>query len=551
MPRHARIPDTDKWDLIDVLLEEKHNLTAVERFALRYPAPGGRSERSYRHLMPVSRPGSGEQYAFEVDLDRCSGCKSCVSACHSLNGLDENETWRSVGLLVSPTRIPAVHQHITTACHHCVDPACLNGCPVLAYDKDPLTGIVRHLDDQCIGCQYCILMCPYEVPKYSKSRGIVRKCDMCTQRLSHGEAPACVQACPDEAIRITVAKQQTIEERYRSVGKEKSPRAAVGNTGNAFLPTSPNPTITLPSTRYVSSRVLPSNAVAADAHEVRVMHAHVPLVWMLVLTQLGVGGFAVLPLMPNKGQPGLSLISLIGLFAGLGASVFHLGQPLKAWRAFLGLRRSWMSREIVAFGALVPLAATTAAACSLHLFEYFQPWLLCANAFGGLVGLVCSGMIYHVTRRECWHGELSIGRFFATSLILGSAAAWMAASLAGLNITAFEVAVIVATALKLSRELAILRLYTNDRLGDGAMPVSALSRSAYLMRVKLGFLLSCRVGCALVGGIALPLAGLFLNPGGQWLAFLGLTLCLMGELAERTMFFQASVSTKMPGAIVA
>jgi ferredoxin len=80
--------------------------------------------------------------------------------------------------------------------HHCVDPACLSGCPVLVYDKYPATGIVRHLDDQCIGCQYCVMKCPCEVPRYSARRGIVRKCDMCGNRLSQGEAPACVQACP-------------------------------------------------------------------------------------------------------------------------------------------------------------------------------------------------------------------------------------------------------------------------------------------------------------------------------------------------------------------
>ncbi len=53
----------------------------------------------YQDLIPLSQPGPGEQYAFTVDLDACSGCKACVSACHSLNGLDDEETWREVGLL--------------------------------------------------------------------------------------------------------------------------------------------------------------------------------------------------------------------------------------------------------------------------------------------------------------------------------------------------------------------------------------------------------------------------------------------------------------------
>src|SRR5215213_11955232 len=201
--------------LVEELLADQQSFTAVEQFSRAHDehalAPGSR----YRNLIPLEAPRPGEQYAFEVELDRCSGCKACVTACHSLNGLDENETWRDVGLLVSaPSKpwkpVPAIQQTVTTACHHCVDPACLNGCPVLAYEKDPITGIVRHLDDQCIGCQYCVLKCPYEVPKYSERLGIVRKCDMCAGRLAVGEAPACVQACPNEAIRIEVVRKEGV-----------------------------------------------------------------------------------------------------------------------------------------------------------------------------------------------------------------------------------------------------------------------------------------------------------------------------------------------------
>src|SRR5690606_25879675 len=88
--------------LIDELLAEQKRLTAVERFARRHeehqiPAQA----RYYKDLIPFTKPNAGEQYAFEVDLDKCSGCKACVSACHSLNGLDEGESWRDVGLLFS------------------------------------------------------------------------------------------------------------------------------------------------------------------------------------------------------------------------------------------------------------------------------------------------------------------------------------------------------------------------------------------------------------------------------------------------------------------
>lgn len=188
--------------LIDQLLAEQGTLqTPAARFAKIHDETPDLADH-YRTLIPLTKPGSDEQYAFEVSLDRCTGCKACVSACHSLNGLDDHEAWRDAGTLAGGSDSPGWQQTITTACHHCEDPECMNGCPVGAYEKDADTGIVRHLDDQCIGCSYCILKCPYDVPKYSKKRGIVRKCDMCHQRLAEGEAPACVQACPTEAIRI-------------------------------------------------------------------------------------------------------------------------------------------------------------------------------------------------------------------------------------------------------------------------------------------------------------------------------------------------------------
>src|SRR5438477_11627037 len=101
MPRHSRYPGMiaavqsgdEAKTLIDALLEEQRDLPAVERFARWHEANPATTTRSHRSLIPLTAPGAGEQYAFEVDLERCSGCKSCVAACHALNGLDENETW--------------------------------------------------------------------------------------------------------------------------------------------------------------------------------------------------------------------------------------------------------------------------------------------------------------------------------------------------------------------------------------------------------------------------------------------------------------------------
>src|ERR1700710_2509773 len=113
--------------LIDDLLAEQRELTAVEIFSRAHDDQDVRGFL-YRELLPATPPAPGQQYAFEVNLDQCSGCKACVSACHSLNGLDEGETWRGVGLLVDA---PSAHdlkrkaqrgfqQNVTTACHHCV-----------------------------------------------------------------------------------------------------------------------------------------------------------------------------------------------------------------------------------------------------------------------------------------------------------------------------------------------------------------------------------------------------------------------------------------------
>src|SRR4030095_5746468 len=149
----------------------------------------------------------------------------------------------TVGLLHGGTADSPAQQTVTTSCHHCVDPACLAGCPVRGYEKDPVTGIVRHLDDQCIGCQYCTLMCPYDAPKYSAERGIVRKCDMCSDRLASGEAPACVQACPNAATSISLIDQA---------------QAVQASEAGAFLPGAPAPDHTIPTTVYRSARDLPN-----------------------------------------------------------------------------------------------------------------------------------------------------------------------------------------------------------------------------------------------------------------------------------------------------
>src|SRR6478609_2928332 len=270
--------------LVNQYLRSQQDLTAVERFSRRHDAEELPSHELYKELIPLTRPRSGEQYAFQVDLDACTGCKACVSACHHLNGLDEleAETWRAVGTLHGGTAEAPYQQSVTAACHHCVDPGCMKGCPVGAYEKDPTTGIVRHLDDQCIGCQYCTLTCPYEVPQYNERLGIVRKCDMCSDRLAEGEAPACVQSCPTGAITITLVDV---------------PEVRRASAAGALVPGAPPSHLTVPTTTYRTSREAEEQGLPADYYAFKPAKPHLPLVVLLVSSQLSVGVFALLAFM--------------------------------------------------------------------------------------------------------------------------------------------------------------------------------------------------------------------------------------------------------------
>jgi formate dehydrogenase iron-sulfur subunit len=556
--------------LLEQLLQDQQQMTVVANFAQqheRHALPA--QAKFYRDLIPLTTPKPGEQLAFEVDLDACSGCKACVAACHNLNGLEEDEIWRSVGLLSGGSVQLPVIQHVTSACHHCIEPACLQGCPVNAYEKDPITGIVRHLDDQCIGCQYCVLKCPYDVPKFSPSKGIVRKCDMCSNRLAVGEAPACVQSCPNQAIRITIVNQQAIVEESEA---------------NQFVPGAADPSYTLPTTVYKTNRALPRNLLPADYHAAAPQHAHMPLIFMLVLTQMSVGAFTVERLLDwlstSPGQGAIEntrpvhLLAAFGLgMLGLVASLFHLGRPFYAFRAFIGLRTSWLSREILGFGLFAKLAAIYTVLPWLSE-AWLSHWGLAVsrdqyNQLGwavvvsGLGGVWCSVMLYDSTRRVLWTWPRTGFRFLMTGALLGiptsllisfAAAAWSSSN------TIQEIMddygrvlcgwLVVLGGIKLIYEMTIFRHLL-------ARQLTPLKRSAMLLQGELSRVTVQRVLCGLIGCVLLP-GALFafskldsphaVSPRfvvGATVVSLG--FAFLGEILERYLFFTSVIAPKMPG----
>lgn len=562
-PQHEAMldrPVSRPMTLLDVLLDEQQDLSAVEKFSNWHGFDGPPVQaKFYSSLIPASPPGPGQQYAFDVDLDRCSGCKACVAACHTLNGLDEHETWRDVGMLIGGTTTAPVIQHVTTACHHCVEPACLNACPVDAYEKDPVTGIVKHLDDQCFGCQYCTLACPYDVPKYHSGKGIVRKCDMCSSRLAVGEAPACVQACPHEAISIRLVEtQQVIED----------------SEANVFLPAAPDPQFTLPPTTFRTKRAFPRNLLPVDYYSVSAQHPHWPLIVMLVLTQLSVGAFATLLWLQrwvaedalSAVRPLQSLTALVIGLTALAAAVLHLGRPLLAYRAFVGLRHSWLSREIIAFGAFAKLAVAFAAIIWLGEFLSVSPRMEAALAWSvvvsGLVGVGCSVMIYAVTRKPLWGFVATNVRFFLTAALLGVATVWL--TTLALSLGGYPGAAIVmeSAADRLCQTLiwlnvAKLVFEASLFLHLLTRQMTPLRRSALLQVGVLSKVTTARFACGAVGGLLMPLVlrRLLDQPveghpiviaGAMTLLFL---ICLTGELLERYLFFAAVAAPRMPGTL--
>ncbi|MCG6957585.1 MAG: 4Fe-4S dicluster domain-containing protein [Gemmatimonadetes bacterium] len=149
--------------------------------------------------------------AILVDVTRCTGCERCVDACIEVTGCDPlkaqvdraraKDGLSENRLLSVPQVAPGRFARLT--CMHCLEPSCVSACLVGGITKTP-EGPVVYDPAKCIGCRYCMLACPFHIPRYEWDEVIpfVKKCDMCAGRQADGLAPACVEACPNEALRF-------------------------------------------------------------------------------------------------------------------------------------------------------------------------------------------------------------------------------------------------------------------------------------------------------------------------------------------------------------
>lgn len=149
------------------------------------------------------------------DATLCIGCKSCVPACSRANNLpidvradgihqapaDLNDLTRNIIKAYQPTD-GSKGSFVKKQCMHCIDPACTAGCPFQALSKNPVNGAVTWDKTKCIGCRYCTIACPFQVPRFQwvGYNPRVNKCELCVHRIKEGREPGCTEVCPTKAV---------------------------------------------------------------------------------------------------------------------------------------------------------------------------------------------------------------------------------------------------------------------------------------------------------------------------------------------------------------
>ena len=171
-------------------------------------ALGGRADAAPAPVAPDDAVG------LLYDTTLCIGCKACVVACADANGRTRDTAWTG-GLWQAPVDLNANTKNIIKLyqegsdrsfvkqqCMHCLDPACANACMLGALKKREM-GIVTYDPTLCVGCRYCQMACPFNIPKFEWANAYtpqIVKCELCNHRLAKGQEPACTEVCPREAV---------------------------------------------------------------------------------------------------------------------------------------------------------------------------------------------------------------------------------------------------------------------------------------------------------------------------------------------------------------
>ncbi|MDO8789500.1 MAG: hydrogenase 2 operon protein HybA [Sulfuritalea sp.] len=212
-------------------------------------------------LARETRPRPPEALGLLYDATLCVGCKACVAACKAANDnppefstvdhlwdtpLDTSgHTFNLIkmyrnGTMEVKDQETNGYAFMKTSCMHCGDPSCVSACPVSAMTKDPVTGVVGYNADKCIGCRYCVVACPFGIPKYQydSPTGRIGKCELCRHRYKDGHYSACAEVCPTGATLYGKTSDLLIEAKRRIALKPgqpaRFPRGKLGGPDQSY-----------------------------------------------------------------------------------------------------------------------------------------------------------------------------------------------------------------------------------------------------------------------------------------------------------------------------
>lgn len=146
------------------------------------------------------------QIGFYFNQTRCTGCNACRVACKDWHDIPAGpENWMRI-LYTERGKFPDIHVgYLVSPCYHCIDPVCVQVCPVNALTKRDEDGIVVVDSDACLGNEECTVKClkacPYDAPQFGSDKGAkMHKCNFCLDRWEANKLPACIEACPTRAL---------------------------------------------------------------------------------------------------------------------------------------------------------------------------------------------------------------------------------------------------------------------------------------------------------------------------------------------------------------
>jgi len=154
------------------------------------------------------------------DVEKCLGCRSCQIACAVAHSASKN-------LFLAIDEVPhpgyrvmveyVEHTSVPLQCRHCEDAPCVRVCPTHALEKVGPEGIVVMHAERCIGCLWCVQVCPFGAIRMRNVDQAILKCDLCVERLEDGKAPACVEACPTKALQLKSVEEISKDKRLNVI----------------------------------------------------------------------------------------------------------------------------------------------------------------------------------------------------------------------------------------------------------------------------------------------------------------------------------------------